>query len=138
MDEDSIEKAAFSTPDGHYEPKRMPFGLKNAPADFSRMMFMVFGNFLFVKVYLDDITIHSSTFKEHVGHIKIVCKALKQAGLSINQKKCTWCTKEIKQRLLKPRSVFLYMCVYRQIGPSVQSCGCGILIIYFTKYNFTD
>ena len=96
MDEDSIEKAAFSTPDGHYEPKRMPFGLKNAPADFSRMMFMVLGNFLFVKVYLDDITIHSSTFKEHVGHIKIVCKALKQAGLSINQKKCTWCTKEIK------------------------------------------
>ncbi len=59
MSPESIEKTAFSTPDGHYEFLRLPFGLKNAPAEFSRIMHQVLGNLKFVEIYLDDITVKS-------------------------------------------------------------------------------
>ena len=96
MDKNSVEKTAFSTPDGHYQFRRMPFGLKNAPADFSRIMYQVLGNLNYVKIYLDDITIHSISLDQHVIHIREVCKRLKKASLKINIKKCEWCAKEIK------------------------------------------
>ena len=87
MDENSISKTAFSTQDGHFEFLRLPFGLKNAPADFSRMMYMTLGDLPFVEIYLDDITIHSKTFKDHLQHIKIVMDRLAEANLKINHEK---------------------------------------------------
>ncbi len=49
LSEDSIPKTAFSTPDGHYEFLRLPFGLKNALAEFSRLMNQVLGDIPFVE-----------------------------------------------------------------------------------------
>ena len=51
-----IEKTALSTPDGHYEFLRMPFGVTNGTHAFQRLMFIVFGDFsTFVQTYLDNL-----------------------------------------------------------------------------------
>jgi hypothetical protein len=73
----------------------MPFGLKNAPKKFSRMMHQLFRGVNFVKCYLDDITIHSNTFEEHVQHVNTVLDILKKANLKLNHEKCSWFTKTI-------------------------------------------
>ena len=63
MDPESQPKTAFSTPYGHYEYKRMPFGLKTAPSTFQRLMDQVLSGLqgLELFVYMDDIVVYSSS-----------------------------------------------------------------------------
>ncbi|KAJ1142020.1 hypothetical protein NDU88_008348 [Pleurodeles waltl] len=83
------EKTAFSTPDGHYQFTVMPFGLKNAPATFQRLVNQVLAGLeSFSAAYLDDIAVFSSTWQDHLVHLKKVLKALQSAGLSIKASKC--------------------------------------------------
>jgi hypothetical protein len=97
LSKESIPKTAFSTPDGHFEFLRLPFGLKNAPAEFSRIMQQVLGDFVsFVEIYLDDITIHSKNEKEHLQHLIQVFKRINQANLKINGSKCNWFASKIQ------------------------------------------
>jgi hypothetical protein len=95
LDETSIPKTAFTTTDGHYEFVRTPFGLRNAPSQFCRLMQILLGPYKFVSVYLDDITIHSKTFNEHIDHIKTVLTVLRKAKLKLNKKKCVWLASSI-------------------------------------------
>ncbi|TID17214.1 hypothetical protein CANINC_004073 [Pichia inconspicua] len=91
QDED-IEKTAFSTDTGHYEWVVMPFGLTNAPATFQRMMNTVLQPYLtkFVQVYLDDIFIYSNDYEQHYDHIAKVLKTLRENKLVAKLKKCAF------------------------------------------------
>ncbi len=76
----------------------MPFGLKNAPATFQRLMIRVLGQYLyeFVIVYIDDILIYSKSKEEHKRHLHLVFQALRKAGLKIKLKKCEFGKKELR------------------------------------------
>lgn len=66
-----IEKTAFSTENGHYEFLRMPFGLKNAPSTFQRVMDHILKglNNVICLVYLDDIIVFSTSLQEHIKNL---------------------------------------------------------------------
>lgn len=94
-EEDQI-KTAFSTPFGHYEYVRMPFGLKNAPSSFQRLINSILRQYMnkICVVYLDDILIFSSSLEEHVNHINKIFIALRNANLKIQVDKCNFFCKE--------------------------------------------
>ena len=95
MDESSMEKTAFTTWDGHYEFLRLPFGLRNAPAEFNRLMKVCFADLPYVQVYLDDITVFSDSFEDHIEHLKTVMSRIAEAGLKLNEKKCQLFKREL-------------------------------------------
>src|SRR4051812_8736399 len=76
----------------------MPFGLCNAPTSFQRMMNGIFGDLIgqSVLVYLDDTTIFTKTFEEHLQVIEEVFKRLREHTLYLKPKKCNFAAHEAK------------------------------------------
>ncbi|KAL5969216.1 hypothetical protein TSMEX_003056 [Taenia solium] len=84
------EKTAFIVANGLHEFQTMPFGLCNAAATFQRLMQTALLE-LFPKhcrIYLDDILVFNKDMKEHNANLKLVLNRLRDAGLTLNPKKC--------------------------------------------------
>ena len=94
MHPDSREKIAFITHQGLYEFTVMPFGLKNTPAVFQRLMQKILMGLNpeegpdFVSVYLDDVIVFSDTFETHLEHLQQVLQRFQAAGLKLKPSKC--------------------------------------------------
>ncbi|GFT50235.1 retrovirus-related Pol polyprotein from transposon 297 [Trichonephila clavipes] len=89
------DKTAFVCPFGTYRFKRMPFGLKNAPANFQRLMY-IFRRGLPVLAYLDDIIIMSPIFEQHLADVEAVFKRLMDFKLRANREKYQFFCSRIK------------------------------------------
>ena len=101
IDSDSQPKTAFATHCGLHEFKVMPFGLKNAPAVFQRLMQQVLADLNlpdqpeFVSVYIDDLLVFSRTLEEHIQHLKMVIARLLDYKLKLKSVKCKFIRQEV-------------------------------------------
>ena len=79
MDENDIQKTAFTTQDGHHEFLRLPFGLKDAPNDFCRIMAQILGGVQLAKFILTILQ-----FIQTISlHIKSIFKRFSTSSVNI-------------------------------------------------------
>ena len=92
--EDDRHKTSFSVPNGKYEFKRMPFGLKNSQATFQRAIDKVFNNihhagYFCVQAYVDNILIFPEI------KLQTVLAETMAHNLSLRPDKCEIAQREI-------------------------------------------
>lgn len=94
LTKESRSFTAFITPFGLYEWRVLPFGLRNAPSEFQRVIDFALRNVNNVVVYIDDIIISANEWCELTSKLSEVLQALRVAGLHLNIKKAQLnCTK---------------------------------------------
>ncbi|MBW0520125.1 hypothetical protein O181_059840 [Austropuccinia psidii MF-1] len=84
---------------GVYEYLRMPFGSKNAPSHFQRVMNEIFPEELsegWLIIYIDDIIFCSNTWEEHMYILSRVLTKIQSVNMKTSLKKCHFGFKELK------------------------------------------
>ncbi|XP_048484046.1 uncharacterized protein LOC125490066 [Plutella xylostella] len=90
-------KTAFSVPQGHFQFNRMPFGLKNAPSTFQKLMNTCLSGLQGTRcfVYLDDIVVYSHDLNSHINNLKSVFERLRNFNLKLQPGKCEFLRTEV-------------------------------------------
>ena len=91
LTERAKEISAFVTPDGLYHYKVMPFGMKNSPATFQRLINTIIAGIEHCEAYIDDAIIYNDEWSHHLGTIKAFFDNLNEAKLTINLAKSEFC-----------------------------------------------
>ena len=78
------EISAFVTLSGLYQYKVMPFGMKNAPATFQRMVNKLVRDIDGCEGYIDDVVIFSDNWSDHIRQIERFFQIMREAKLTIN------------------------------------------------------
>ena len=81
-----------------YKWTRAPFGLSSMPSYFQRIMETSIndaGLSDFVKVYIDDILIHTSTYEEHLSVLQRVFDMFNAIGLKLHPGKSIFCASQV-------------------------------------------
>ncbi|MBW0472864.1 hypothetical protein O181_012579 [Austropuccinia psidii MF-1] len=79
---------------GLYEYLRLPFGIKNAPSHFQRMINEIFPEELlkvWLIIYIDDIIVCSKTWEEHIYILFRVLKKIQSLNMKIYLKEMSFC-----------------------------------------------
>ncbi|MBW0546118.1 hypothetical protein O181_085833 [Austropuccinia psidii MF-1] len=83
---------------GIYEYTRMPFGIKNGPAHFQRMMDTIFQDEIlegWMVAYIDDIIIYSETWEDNVKYIDRLLSKCTPINLKTSLEKCNFGQQEL-------------------------------------------
>ena len=84
------DRLAFVFNNTLYQWNVMPFGPKNAPAYFQKVMNDIFADLDFVVIYMDDITIISDNEEQHKQHLKIVFDRIIKNNIKLRIDKCVF------------------------------------------------
>jgi hypothetical protein len=95
LDEQSSYKCGVITDWGVYQMLKLPFGLRNAPAAFQRIINKVFENVPHLTCYIDDIIVHTQTFDEHIKTLELVFNRLSKYGMKLKGEKCDFMKKKV-------------------------------------------
>ena len=95
--EEDMDKTGFTAPSGFFRFKRMPFGLKNAPATFQRLMDNVKRMVPQVRcfAYLDDLIVTSTNHEQHLKDLEAIFKVFRKHNLRANRTKCRFAAEEV-------------------------------------------
>jgi hypothetical protein len=94
--EEDVPKIAFWGPDGLYEWFVMPFGLKNAPVFFQKIMDKTLrGVRAFARCYIDGVIIFSKNHAEYKLHLREVLQTLREKGIKCHPKQLRCAVKDV-------------------------------------------
>ena len=85
------EISAFVTADGLYQYKVTPFGMKNSPATFQRLMNLLISDIDGIDAYINDVIIYSDSWEQHLMTIRKFYERLTEANLTVNLDKSEFC-----------------------------------------------
>ena len=69
----------------------MPFGMKNSPATFQRLVNSLISNLAGCQAYIDDAFIFSEEWERHLQTIRNFFDRLSEAKLTVNLTKSEFC-----------------------------------------------
>ena len=96
LEDESKELTAFSTERGLYQYRVMPMGATGSPATFQRLMGVVLAGIPAeqAQAYLDDLLVGGRDFEDHIKNLELVLGRLREYGLKLNPKKCSFFHRE--------------------------------------------
>ena len=98
VDPDSKEKTAFVVQSGQYLFNHMPFGLRNAPASFQKLIADIFRGLTYKTMigFIDDMICFSPNVDQHMKDLQEIFHRLRQAYLKAKPTKCIFATNSVK------------------------------------------
>lgn len=97
LDEMSRDITSFSTSNGSYRFKRLPYGLKIAPNSFQRMMTIAFSGLEPSQafLYMDDLVVIGRSEKQMLNNLKSVFDLCRKFNLKLHPGKCSFFRHEV-------------------------------------------
>ena len=98
IEKNSREFTAFSLQErGHFQYKRLPFGLNISPNSFQRMMSIALSGLSpeCAFLYIDDVIVVGCSIEHHLKNLRNVFECFRQRNLKLNPSKCNFFKAEV-------------------------------------------